>query len=114
MNNHGYVNPIKADKYCKDKLQETLEMCVKHFEDEELKPDEFDEIVKNTRKNYTEDTEEISFELLLVCRDGDMYFTIDKYGLDINGSRYGNQVHERVLNYAANDKLYNQLLEFCK
>lgn len=114
MNDYGYVDPIAANRYCKSELQKALEDLKKDINERDFDLDEFDEIVKNTIKNYKEDFESINFELILKHYNGDIHFYIDEHDFTIVGSRYGDTVFDTIYNKKAHKKLYNKLLDFCK
>lgn len=113
-NNYGYVDPIKAHKTIQKNLDENLEFLKEQIDSRDFDLEEFNEIIKDIRKNYTEDTEEISFVLLLMMNSAKMYFNIDKYSFAIYSEYLGCEVYEKIHNAEAHKKLYNQLLDFCK
>lgn len=104
----------EVQRYTQKKLEQAFRFCKKQLENSEISLDEFDEIVKNIRKNYTEDTERIEFELFLRHVDGDMFLDINKNDFILTGKLFGYTIHEAIDNEEAHKKLYNQLLEFCK
>lgn len=107
-------NYAEVQRYTQKKLKQAFGFVKKQLENSEISLDEFNEIVKNIRKNYTEDTETIEFELFLRHVDGDMFLDINKNDFILTGKLFSCTIHEAIDNEEAHKKLYNLLLDFCK